>query len=141
VSRADDSGTHKREVELLRAAGLPETGGWQGFAKTGTGMGLTLQVAGERRAYVLSDIATFLAFRERTGLVALTGPADALRNVYAVLRVDPQRFPRVNADAALLLEEFLLERGTLARIADFGRERFGRPLFVPLRPALAETRD
>ncbi|MBW2271423.1 MAG: substrate-binding domain-containing protein [Deltaproteobacteria bacterium] len=141
VSRADDSGTHKREVALLRAAGLPEAGGWEGFAKTGTGMGLTLQVAGERGAYVLSDIGTFLAFRERTELVVLSRPADSLRNVYSVLRVNPERFSRVNARGARALEEFLLEEAVRERIADFGRERFGRPLFVPLQPAVAETRD
>ncbi len=141
VSRADDSGTHKREVALLRAAGLSQTGDWEGFAKTGTSMGLTLQVAGERDAYVLSDIGTFLAFRERIGLVALSVPSDSLRNVYSLLPVNPERFPRVNARAARAFEEFLLEAATLERIADFGRARFGRPLFVPLRPAVVETRD
>jgi tungstate transport system substrate-binding protein len=141
VSRADDSGTHKREVALLRAAGLPETGDWEGFAKTGMGMGLALQVAGERRAYVLSDIGTFLAFSDRIGLVVLSGPSDSLRNVYSLLPVNPERFPRVNARAARALEAYLLEPATLDRIAKFGRERFGRPLFVPLRPAVAETRD
>jgi tungstate transport system substrate-binding protein len=132
VSRGDDSGTHKREVALLTAAGLDPAGGWPGFTKTGSGMGLTLQVAGERRAYVLSDIGTFLAFQETTGLMVLSRPAPSLRNVYAVLRVSPERFPRVRAEAAQRLEAFFLERSTQERIAGFGRERFGRPLFRPL---------
>jgi tungstate transport system substrate-binding protein len=132
VSRGDDSGTHKREVALLEAAGLPAEGGWEGFATTGSGMGLTLQVAGERKAYVLSDVGTFLAFRDVTGLVALSRPAPSLRNVYAVLRVSPERFPRVRAEAAEKLEAFFLERATQERIAGFGKERFGRPLFRPL---------
>lgn len=133
VSRGDDSGTHKREVALLEAAGLDAKGGWEGFAATGSGMGLTLQVAGERQAYVLSDIGTFLAFQEITGLRALSKPAPSLRNVYAVLRVSPERFPRVRAEAAARLEAFFLERASQERIAEFGRERFGRPLFRPLR--------
>ena len=133
VSRGDDSGTHKREVALLEAAGLDPSGGWPGFATTGSGMGLTLQVAGERRAYVLSDIGTFLAFRETTGLAALSGAAPSLRNVYALLRVNPERFPRVRAQAAGQLERFFLERSTQERIAAFGQERFGRSLFRPLR--------
>ena len=132
VSRSDDSGTHKREKILLRDAGLPETGGWPGFARTGSGMGITLQVAGERRAYVLSDVGTFLAFREVTGLVALSKPTPAYRNVYALLRVDPARFPRVHADAARSLEAFLLSAPTRERIAAFGRDRYGRALFVPI---------
>jgi len=132
VSRGDDSGTHKREVALLKAAGLDPQGGWQGFATTGSGMGLTLQVAGERKAYVLSDVGTFLAFQETTGLLALSKPAPSLRNVYALLRVSPERFPRVRAEAAERLAAFFLERSTQERIAGFGRERFGQPLFRPL---------
>ena len=132
ASRADDSGTHKREKALLEAAGLDPAGGWPGFARTGSGMALTLQVAGERRAYVLSDAGTFLAFQEHSGLVALSQPVPALRNVYALLRVSPERFPRVRAEGARKLEAFFLERATQERIAGFGRERFGRPLFRPL---------
>ena len=133
VSRADDSGTHKRELALLEGAGLPAEGGWKGFATTGQGMGLTLMVAGERRAYVLSDIGTFLAFRERNELVALSRPAPSLRNVYAVLRIDPARFERaVNADGARALADFLVAPATQERIAGFGVARFGRPLFRPL---------
>lgn len=134
VSRADDSGTHKREQALLRDAGLPESGGWAGFARTGSSMGFTLQVAGERRAYVLSDVGTFLAFRRTTGLVALSKPAPAYRNVYALLRVSPERFPQVRAEAARALETFFLASETRERIGAFGRERFGRALFVPIAP-------
>ncbi len=132
VSRADDSGTHKREVALLEAAGLSGDGGWPGFARTGQGMGLTLMVAGERRAYTLSDIGTFLAFRERIALVSLSTPAPSLRNVYSVLRIDPERFERkIQAPGATRFADFLLEPDTGRRIAEFGRERFGRPLFRP----------
>ncbi len=141
VSRSDDSGTHKREVALMRAAGLDPDHPWKGVARTGSGMGLTLQVTGERRAYVLSDIATFLAFRERTGLVVHTGADPELRNVYSVLRIDPEPFadrPRpVNATGAKQLEAFLLRPDTLRRIGEFGRERFGRSLFDPLGLASA----
>ncbi|MCE2392378.1 MAG: substrate-binding domain-containing protein [Proteobacteria bacterium] len=133
ISRGDDSGTHRRERELLRAAGLREQGGWDGFASTGTGMGLTLQVAAERGAYVLSDIGTFLAFRERTGLEALSRPGPRLRNVYSLVRLSPERFGgRIDSRGALQLERFLLAPETRRRIAAFGRERFGQALFEPL---------
>jgi tungstate transport system substrate-binding protein len=133
VSRGDDSGTHKREVALLRAAGLDPAGGWPGFTRTGTGMGLSLQVAGERRAYVLSDLGTFLAFRERIGLAELSRASDALRNVYSVLRVDPVRFAgRVHAEGAGLFADFLVGSEAQRLIGEFGRERFGRPLFTPI---------
>ncbi len=133
VSRGDDSGTHKRELALLRAAGLKAVPDWEGYVRTGSGMGSSLQVAGERRAYILSDIGTFLAFKERTNLASLSREEPALKNVYSVLRVNPERFPeRIRAESALDLERFLVARDTQLRIAEFGRERFGRPLFRPL---------
>ena len=133
VSRDDDSGTHRREQALLTAAGIDPAQGWPGFIRTGSAMGLALQVAGEKRAYILSDLGTFLAFRQRTELVALFSRADeSLRNVYSYLRVDPQRFERVHAEEAKALEAFLLRPETLARIGSFGRERFGRSLFRPI---------
>jgi tungstate transport system substrate-binding protein len=144
VSRGDDSGTHRRERSILRAAGLDPDGGWKGYLSSGAGMGVTLQVAGERRAYTLSDLGTFLAFRERTALVAFSREEPMLRNEYSVLRVDPARFPegRIHGDAARRAEEFLLSPGIQERIGSYGVERFGRPLFTPLatraRPEAAQ---
>ncbi|UCE85215.1 MAG: substrate-binding domain-containing protein [Deltaproteobacteria bacterium] len=132
VSRGDDSGTHKREAALLSAAGLPTQPDWEAALRTGSGMGLALQVAGERRAYVLSDIGTFLAFQARTGLAVLSRPEPELRNVYSVLRIDPARFPKVRAAPARALETFLIGPEAQRRIAAFGVERYGRPLFRPI---------
>ncbi len=137
VSRGDDSGTHKREAALLVAAGLPAQPDWEAVLRTGSGMGLALQVAGERRAYLLSDIGTFLAFERRAGLEVLSRPEPQLRNVYSVLRIDPARFPKVRAAAARQLEAFLTSDEARRRIAKFGVARYGRPLFHPLAGELA----
>lgn len=134
VSRSDDSGTHKREVALFRSAGLDPDATWPGLTRTGAGMGLSLEVAGQKQAYILSDIGTYLAFRDRTGLVVLSGQEASLRNVYSVMRVNPERFPRVHAAEADALIAWLTRPDTRARIAQFGKERFGRALFVPLVP-------
>jgi tungstate transport system substrate-binding protein len=134
VSRGDDSGTHRRERELWGAAGLDPDARWEGFASTGSGMGPTLQVAGERRAYILSDFGTFLAFEERIGLVPLSREEPSLRNPYSVVRVDPAHFPKgqIRGQEAAALEDFLLAPETQARIGAFGHPRHGRRLFVPL---------
>jgi tungstate transport system substrate-binding protein len=87
-------------------------------------------VAGEKRAYALSDFGTFLAFRERVGLAALSKREPSLRNVYSVLVVRP---------AGRALAEFLLSEATQREIAAFGRERFGEPLFTPLRLPVASA--
>ena len=133
VSRGDDSGTHRKEKQLLAAAGLDAAKPWEGFTSTGAGMGLTLQVAGERRGYALSDIGTFLAYRERTKLVRLTKDVPALRNEYAVLRISRKRFPKVHAEAAQRFEAFLVDPDTQRRIGEFGQDRYGAPLFNSLR--------
>jgi tungstate transport system substrate-binding protein len=135
VSRGDDSGTHRKEKQLLAAAGLDAAKPWAGFASTGSGMGLTLQIAGERGAYTLSDIGTFLAYRERTGLVRLTKDAPALRNEYSVLRIDPKRFAgRIHGDPAQRFEAFLVDPDTQRRIGEFGQDKYGAALFNPLHP-------
>ncbi len=139
VSRADDSGTHKREVALLTAAGLDPKGGRPGWTRTGSGMGLSLQIASEKQAYILSDIGTFLAFEARTGLDVVSGPEAALRNVYAVLRVSPERFPKVHRAEADAFIDWFARPDVAARVADFGVARFGRALFVPIRRDGAPT--
>jgi tungstate transport system substrate-binding protein len=132
VSRGDDSGTHRREIALLKEAGLDPDAGWEGYARSGSGMGNTLQIAGERRAYVLSDLGTFLAFQKRTALGSLSQPSPSLRNVYSVLRLNPQKIGPERGDRADRFEAFLLAPETQRQIAEFGRERLGRQLFRPL---------
>ncbi len=140
VSRADGSGTHKREKSLFSAAGLADDVTWPGFDRTGSGMGLSLQIAGEHRAYILSDIGTFLAFQKRIDLVALSKPSDELRNVYSILQLDSKRFAKPLASAeAEELEAFLLKPETQERIGEYGRERFGRALFTPLHGAATKA--
>jgi len=133
ISRGDDSGTHKRERALLRAAGLDPAGGWPGFAQTGSGMGRTLQVANERSSYTLSDIGTYLAYADKLTIRSLSKPDAELRNVYSVLRVNEKRFKRkIQADGAKRFAAFLVREDTQATIGAFGVERFKRPLFTPL---------
>ena len=141
VSRDDDSGTHRRERALLRAAGLDPDAGWPTFSRTGSGMALSLQVAGERRAYILSDRGTFLAFRKSTHLAALSKPEPALRNIYSILLLSPERYPRVRHGAARRLASYLGSAAALARAASFGVERFGAPLFSPASAEVGAERD
>lgn len=134
ATRGDESGTHQRERKLFEQAGLSPDPSWPGVLRTGAGMGQTLQVAGEKRAYVLTDDASFRAFRERTGLVALTGPDPSLLNVYSVLLVPEARFEpgRIHAAQARSLAAYLVEPATRERIASFGASGGAPPLFRPL---------
>jgi len=60
VSRGDGSGTHAAELSLWAEAGV-DPGSLDGYDSTGQGMGLTLLVADQRRAFTLAEEATFLA--------------------------------------------------------------------------------
>ena len=130
VSRGDNSGTHAQEKKLWKAASLnPEGQKW--YQQTGLGMGQTLGVAAEKRAYTLSDRGTFLALRKSLGLAILGEGDAALLNVYHVIEVNPARFPKVNAAGAKAFADFMVSKEAQALIAKFGVDKFGSPLFFP----------
>jgi tungstate transport system substrate-binding protein len=52
-------------------------------------------------------------------------------NVYSVLEVNPERFPKVNHAGAKAFSEFLRGREAQEIIREFGVEKFGQPLFYP----------
>ncbi len=105
LSRGDDSGTHRKERRLWEAAGVKPSGTW--YRETGQGMGATLTMAAETGAYTLADRSTLAAHGEAARLpVAFEGDL-ALRNPYAVLRVNPARYPHVKADAAKRAADWL----------------------------------
>ena len=126
ISRGDDSGTHQREQAIWAEAGVDPGGSW--YEESGQGMGATLTIADQKRAYVLTDRATFLALSQNLELVPLVEGDPALINLYSVLQVSPAK-PGVNALAAVAWIEFILGGRAQAIIDDFGREQFGRPLF------------
>lgn len=107
VSRGDDSGTHRKERALWQAADLdPETfGGW--YAQVGAGMGASLNTASGLDAYILTDRATWLNFRNKAGLILLFQGDPELFNQYTFLAIDPTRHPHINADAASAVEAWL----------------------------------
>lgn len=64
VSRGDDSGTHKKELAIWKAAGVTLPGpddAAKWYQETGSGMGATLTQASEKQAYVLTDRGTYLS--------------------------------------------------------------------------------
>jgi tungstate transport system substrate-binding protein len=130
VSRGDRSGTHVLEQSLWKRAGVTPAPPW--YIESGQGMGASLGLADDRRAYTLTDRATYLAFGRRVALVALVEGDRALLNVYSVLEVNPANGPRVNAAGGRAFADFLVAPRTQAVIRTFGVDRFGQPLFVPV---------
>jgi tungstate transport system substrate-binding protein len=129
VSRGDDSGTHKLEKKLWEQAGVKPAGEW--YLESGQGMGRTLSIAGEKQAYVISDRATYLAFQKTTGLAVLLEGDPVFLNIYSVMEVNPEKFPKVNAKGGKAFADFLLSAKMQDTLKTFGVDKFGEPLFHP----------
>jgi tungstate transport system substrate-binding protein len=87
TSRGDDSGTHKKELELWVAAGGFRS--WSGYLATGQGAGRTLMVAIEQEAYDLVDRATLRQMARRFPLAILVEGDARLLNEYGVTTLKP----------------------------------------------------
>jgi len=132
VSRGDDSGTHRMENNLWRAAGIdPKT--LSRYTSTGQGMGATLQMAYELRAYTLTDRATWLTLTKNKSinLPAVCEKAEDLLNYYGVIAVNPAKYPKVNAEGAQAFVEWMIKPSSQKLIGQFGIKEFGKPLFTP----------
>jgi tungstate transport system substrate-binding protein len=125
ISRGDRSGTHLLELKLWRLLGEtpPTPGSW--YIEAGQGMGATLQMADQKRAYTITDRSTFLVWRPKLELVPLVEGDTLLYNVYHVMEV-----PRAGPEARALAD-FFVSPEAQEFIGKFGTSRFGRPLFTP----------
>jgi tungstate transport system substrate-binding protein len=130
LSRGDNSGTHAKEKGIWKAAGMnPEGQKW--YQQTGLGMGQTLNVASEKKGYTLADRGTWLALKKNLALDILMEGDPLLLNVYHVIQVNPDRWPKVNADGAKAFSDFMVSREAQRIIATFGVDKYGSPLFFP----------
>jgi tungstate transport system substrate-binding protein len=130
VTRADDSGTYKKEVSFWTKAAL-EPKGQSWYIETGQGMGASLTVASEKGAYILTDRATYLANKDKLQLEILLEGNNALLNVYHVITVNPDKWPKVNYEGALAFANFMIDPATQEVIGTFGVDKYGQQLFVP----------
>lgn len=130
ASRDDRSGTHARELDLWKKAGVAPAGmGW--YVATGQGMGETARVASEKRAYTLSDRGTYLALRKTLELAVLVEGGPELRNPYRVIVVSPRKDAAVHEEEARRFARWLVSPAVQRAIGEFRQEELGQPLFVP----------
>ena len=127
VSRGDDSGTHKMELSLWEKNGLKPAEPW--YRSAGAGMGQTLKIADERQGYTLTDRATWLALQKNMTLAVLVEGDPSLLNIYHVMEVNAEKFSKVNKAGTQAFSNFLLSAAGQKMIADFGKDKFGQPLF------------
>ncbi len=130
ASRGDDSGTHKKEMSLWRAAAIDPTGAsgtW--YRETGSGMGATLNAAVGMGAYALADRGTWISFRNKGDHEILVEGDVELFNQYGVILVNPVKHPRVKAEAGQAFIDWILSPAGQRAIGSY---RLGaQQLFFP----------
>jgi len=131
LSRGDESGTHKAEQRLWKAAGIdlgtePSLNIW--YRESGSGQGATLNIAVNLGAYCLADEATWATFQNRGNLVTLFDHDDSLmENVYSIVLVNPERFSKINHAEAAIFADWLTSEDGQGAISSFkinGRQLF-----------------
>lgn len=132
VSRGDDSGTHRKEIAIWRAAGIEPRGPW--YLEAGQGMGEVLTLADELRAYTLTDRGTYRAMQKGLELEVLFEGDPVLDNPYHVITVTRAR----NPDGARRFAEWITAVQGQSVIASFGLREFGSPLFEPMAQTAAQ---
>ena len=132
LSRGDDSGTNKKELNIWEAAGTDPSGSW--YQETGQGMGATLNQANQAPGYTLADRGTYLSQQDEIDLtIHVQGPLqdgpEILMNPYGVIPVNPAVHDNVNYQAAMAYAGFLTSPGGQAAIDGYTAN--GQQLFFP----------
>lgn len=130
ISRGDNSGTHAKEKVLWKQAGI-DPSGQRWYQETGLGMGQTLNVAAEKNGYTLADRGTYLALKKNIPLEILVEGDAILLNIYHVIEVNGDMWPKVNAAGAKAFADFFVSKEAQDIIRTFGVAQFGSPLFFP----------
>jgi tungstate transport system substrate-binding protein len=131
ISRGDISGTSTAELKLWKAAGLSPTQSDAWYLSTGQGMGATLQITSEKGGYTLTDRATYLANKANLSLDILVEKDPVLLNIYHVIIVNPEKWPKINLDGARAFAAYLVSPEGQALIGSYGVDKFGQALFTP----------
>ena len=115
ISRADNSGTHKKEVELwqqlkddklIQHIPIPKSNQW--FLESGRGMGASLNMASQMSAFILSDRATWLNFNNKQSLQILFENDIELRNHYGITLVNPNKHAHVKTTLSQAFIDWVL---------------------------------
>jgi len=130
ASRGDDSGTHKKELSLWKAAGVDvkaASGTW--YRETGSGMGATLNAAVGMGAYTMSDRATWISFKNKGDYTIQVEGDDAMFNQYGIIQVNPDKCSNVKAAEGRAFIDWVLSDAGQEAIKSYRID--GQQLFFP----------
>ncbi|MBN1410964.1 MAG: substrate-binding domain-containing protein [Spirochaetales bacterium] len=127
VSRGDKSGTHVKERELWKKAGIDPSGIW--YKEAGQGMGAVIMMTNDMQGYTIADRGTYIAMRDKVDLVALVEGDPVLFNPYGIIAVNPEKYEHVNFEGAMALENWIVSEEGQSLIAAYKIK--GDQLFYP----------
>ncbi|OPX86482.1 MAG: PBP superfamily domain protein [Pelotomaculum sp. PtaB.Bin104] len=132
ISRGDNSGTNVKEKELWQAAGLKPQGEWYRIYEKGAeGNVKTLKYTDEQKGYTIIDRATYLTVKDQIALKVLVEKDVDLLNFITLIPVNQAKFPQVKSDLAKQFIDFCTSTEGQTLIRDFGKDKYGEPLFFP----------
>lgn len=134
VSRGDDSGTDKAEKKLWAKLKIdPKTN--KNYIKSGQGMGDTITMANEKKAYCFTDRGTWLKMKKDStvsiDLNIICQGDPMLKNQYGVIAVNPAKYPKVNNKAANEFINWICSSKIQKTIGEYGVDKYGQALFTP----------
>ena len=128
ISRGDKSGTHAAELRFWKMTDNEATKG-SGYKECGCGMGPALNIAASSGAYVLTDRATWLNFKNRGELTVLVEGDQRLFNQYGVMLVSAAKYPHVKTADGQKFVDWVTGPAGQAAIASY--KIGGEQLFFP----------
>ena len=117
ISRGDNSGTHKRELQVWESMGFTPEGEW--YIESGQGMGAVLTMASEMQAYTLTDTGTFYAMSGNLDLVICFSGDPILENIYSIIPLNPEIHPDLKHSEAMELVDWITGDEAAEMIGDF----------------------
>jgi tungstate transport system substrate-binding protein len=120
ISRGDRSGTHSAELKLWKASGVDidkDKGPW--YKAIGQGMGAALNTAKASGAYVLSDRATWIHFKNKGDLEIVVEGDKRMFNQYGVMLVNPAKHPNVKKELGQQFIDWLISPEGQKTISDY----------------------
>jgi tungstate transport system substrate-binding protein len=133
ISRGDKSGTHVAEMELWGKAGIKPTGAWYvTYEKGAEGNDPTLRYTDSKSAYTIIDRATYLSLKNQIKIQVLMEKDEAMLNYITLIPVNPKKFPKVNYEDTMTFVKWVTHPKKGQKIIrDFGKDKYGSPLFFP----------
>ncbi len=132
VSRADKSGTNTLELSIwsqLEMAPSNKTQTW--YVEAGASMGTVLRMTNEKKAYTLTDRATWGTYESQlTNLMLFVQSDKTLLNPYSIILVNPEKWSQRNYKGALAFAKYMISEEGQTVIASF--TKYGKALFIPM---------